>query len=97
MEGNSEKTDYSDDCFRGSWGGVVFWSAVGKKPFPGGTAWKAILDSERQLYALGFKHGYVHGADGASALAIVKYDDKKVLGALLQLRTRNNWRPMQKK
>ena len=47
-----------------------------------GDTWRTIPGSEKELYVLGFKHGYVRGFNDASTSDVMKYHDQKILASL---------------
>jgi hypothetical protein len=47
-----------------------------------GDTWETIPDSQKELYAVGFKHGYMRGFRDASTSDVMKYKDQKILASL---------------
>lgn len=58
--------------------GWCFGNPQKAKLMPGGSTWKVVQESERQVYVIGFMHGYVLGKRDAGALALAKLTEGKL-------------------
>ncbi|HZU45293.1 MAG TPA: hypothetical protein VE994_21630 [Terriglobales bacterium] len=61
-------------CLALFYAGWCYGQGQTAKGLPGGTTWKGVTGSERQMYVVGFMHGYVLGGRDTAAILVAKLE-----------------------